>query len=165
MGIVDVLDFMPDDHPMRKELIAIFERTSEAVVKYQDKKSGLWYQVMDKADSKENYLEASASSMFIYTMCKGVLNKYLNDEYKAVIEKAFKGLVSNLIEENSDESINLKNVCQVAGLGGNEKKRDGTFEYYMSEPIVKNDRKGTGSFILAALEYEKLFGSKKFRGE
>ena len=45
-------------------------------------------------------------------------------------------------------------VFGVAGLGGTP-YRDGSFEYYVQEPIATNDFKGAGPFILAALELEK----------
>lgn len=154
MGIVDVLDFLPEDHSIRKRIISIYKSTIDAVIKYMDA-NGLWYQVVDQGDRKGNYHEASASCMFTYSMAKGILKGYLDINYKETATKAFNGIIKNLIEVEPNGILKLKNICQVAGLGG-EKRRDGSFEYYISEPIVVNDRKGVGSFILASNEIEKF---------
>src|SRR6185436_15511501 len=71
MGLVETLDYFPQSHPQRRELIAILNRVAEAVAKYQDARSGLWYQILDKADAKGNYLESSAACMFVYAIAKG----------------------------------------------------------------------------------------------
>jgi unsaturated rhamnogalacturonyl hydrolase len=155
MGIVDVLDFMPADHPEREKILSIFQGLCNAVVKYQDQETGLWYQVMDQGKREGNFLEASASSMFVYAMAKAIRNGYLGEEYLAATQKAYDGIVKNLIEENADGSIDLTQICQVAGLGGNP-YRDGSYEYYISTPIVSNDLKGVGAFIMAGVEMEKM---------
>ena len=72
MALVDVLDYLPQNHPKRNELIAIFKRISMAVKNYQHPQSNVWYQVTDKASVKGNYPEASASCMFVYAIAKGV---------------------------------------------------------------------------------------------
>ena len=77
MALVDVLDWFPKDHPQRAELVAALNRTDAAVVKYQDQKTGLWWQVMDKGGQPGNYLEASASCMFVYALAKGARMGYL----------------------------------------------------------------------------------------
>jgi unsaturated rhamnogalacturonyl hydrolase len=158
MGIVDVLDFLSSDHPKREEILSIFQGLSQAVVKYQDSETGLWYQVMDQGKREGNFLEASASSMFVYAMAKAIRNGYLGEEYLPAVKKGYDGIIKNLIKENADGSIDLTQVCQVAGLGGNP-YRDGSYEYYISTPVVSNDLKGVGPFIMASIEMEKLSGS------
>ncbi len=154
MAIVDVLDFLPKNHPGRERLIHYLKSYSEALVKVQDKKTGLWYQVLDKSGEKGNYLEASASSMFTYTFAKAVRKGYLPDSYKTVAKNAYNGIIKNLISVEKDGTVNLNQVCAVAGLGGNP-YRDGSYEYYINEQIRPNDPKGTGPFILASLELEQ----------
>ncbi len=154
MGIVDVLDFLPKDHSKRDKIISIFIKTIDAIIKYMDN-NGLWYQVIDQGDRKGNYLESSASCMFTYALAKGILKNYLGSNYKKIAMKAFNGILKKFIDNEANGILNLNNICQVAGLGG-EKRRDGTFEYYISEPVIKNDRKGVGSFIMASYEIEKL---------
>ncbi|MBZ5496112.1 MAG: glycoside hydrolase family 88 protein [Acidobacteriia bacterium] len=155
MGIVDVLDFLPEKHPRRRALIAILARLSRALANYQDKETGLWYQVVDQGGRDGNYLEASASSMFVYAFAKGVRKGYLGGEYAARARKGYEGLVNHLVKPGEDGSISLTQICSVGGLGGPQ-KRDGTFEYYMSEPVVANDLKGIGAFLMASIEVDLL---------
>lgn len=155
MGIVDVLDFMPPDHPKREALISIFQSVCKAVAKYQDNETGLWYQVLDQGKRPGNYLEASASSMFIYALAKGIRKGYLGKEYLGTARKAHDGIVRHLIKVDPDGLVSLTQICSVAGLGGPQ-RRNGTFDYYIGEPVVANDLKGVGSFILASLEMEAL---------
>jgi unsaturated rhamnogalacturonyl hydrolase len=146
---------MPEKHPRRGALIDVLQGLVEAVTKYQDKETGLWYQVVDQGKRDKNYLEASASSMFVYALAKGTRKGYLDKIYAAVARKGYDGLVNRLIKVASDGSVSLTQVCSVAGLGGPQ-KRNGTFEYYMSEPIVANDLKGVGAFIMASIEIDQL---------
>ena len=154
MALVDVLDYMPKEHPKQKELVKYLSNACAALAKYQDK-SGLWYQVTDKGGEKGNYLEASGSSMFAYAFAKGVNKGYLPAKYKKLANKAFDGLTKVLIKKvDEDGGITLTNCCQVAGLGGTP-YRDGSYEYYINERKKDNDPKATGPFILAALELNR----------
>ncbi|WDF66370.1 glycoside hydrolase family 88/105 protein [Flavobacterium sp. KACC 22763] len=155
MALVDVLDYMPKNHPKRKELIKYLNNASEAILKFQDSKSGLWYQVTDKGGEKGNYLEASGSAMFAYAYAKGANKGYLPAKFKKAANKAFDGLTTVLIKKvDEDGGITLTNCCQVAGLGGNP-YRDGSYEYYVNERKKDNDPKATGPFILAAIELNR----------
>ncbi|OWR15097.1 glycoside hydrolase family 105 protein [Chryseobacterium sp. VAUSW3] len=153
MALVDVLDYFPKDHPKRPQLISYLNRLAKAVTKYQDA-SGLWFQVTDQGNRDGNYLEASGSSMFAYAFAKGANKGYLPNEYKAVANKAFDGLVKNLITVSPEGFVTLTHVCAVAGLGG-KPYRDGSFEYYVNEKKKDNDPKGTGPFILAAIQLNR----------
>ncbi|UZR97627.1 glycoside hydrolase family 88/105 protein [Chondrinema litorale] len=155
MALVDVLDYFPADHPQRAELITILNRTIEAVEKYQDSESGVWYQVLDQGDKKGNYLEASGSCMFVYAIAKGVNKGYLDKKYIKVAEKGYEGVLNEFVEVNEDNGeVHIHNVCAVAGLGG-DGNRSGTYEYYVNEPKRSNDPKATGPFIQASLELNK----------
>lgn len=155
MALVDVLEYFPKDHPKQKELVAYLNNASAALAKYQDKSTGLWYQVTDKGGEKGNYLEASGSSMFAYAFAKGANKGYLPSSYKKLANKAFDGLTKVLIKKvDEDGGITLTNCCQVAGLGGNP-YRDGSYEYYVNERKKDNDPKATGPFILAAIELNR----------
>jgi unsaturated rhamnogalacturonyl hydrolase len=155
MALVDTLDFIPKNHRERKHIIEIFQRMSEALARYQDSRTGLWYQVVDQGERKGNYLEASSSSMFVYAFAKGVRKGYLGREYARAAKKGYEGLLHHLIVSEPDGKTSLTQICSVGGLGGSQ-KRNGTFEYYISEPIVTNDLKGVGAFILASVEIDRL---------
>jgi unsaturated rhamnogalacturonyl hydrolase len=154
MAIVDVLDNLPKDQPGRDSIINILQDVSAALVKVQDQKTGLWYQVLDMGGREGNYLEASGSAMFVYAFAKGVRKGYLHPEYKNYAVKGYEGLLSNLIEIDDKGLVNLNFVCGGCGLGGNP-YRDGSYEYYIHEKIVRNDEKGVAPFILASLELDR----------
>ena len=153
MSIVDVLDFFPADHPRRAEIVAILEQLAQGVIKHQDPATGLWFQVVDQGGRKGNYLEATASSMFVYSLAKAVNHGYLSADYTPAIRKAYAGLISQLVTTDANGRVNLNRCCEVAGLSAD---RNGTFEYYIGEKIISNDLKGVGPFILAGIELEKL---------
>lgn len=164
MALVDTIEHFPKEHAQRGELIAILNRLAAAVAKYQEPKSGLWYQVVDRGGERGNYLEASASAMFVYSLAKGVRNGYLPASYSKVAEKAYKGMVREFIKPVSNEQVNLDGTVSVAGLGGNP-YRDGSYEYYLSEKVITNDPKGVGAFIKASVEMELAAKPKVGRGK
>jgi unsaturated rhamnogalacturonyl hydrolase len=153
MALVDVLDYLPDDHPGRKDIQKIIQQLAAGIVEYQEDRSGVWYQVMDQGGRPGNYLEASASGMFVYFLYKGVRRGYLAERYRAAADKGYAGLLKNFIREEADGRISLTGTCAVAGLGG-EPYRDGSYEYYVGEPVRDNDPKGVGPFIWASIEHE-----------
>ena len=153
-ALVDVLDYFPATHPKRKALIDILNRLVNAVEKQQDKTTGLWYDIMNyNGPGKEkNYFEASASSQFVYAIAKGVRKGYLPAAKMAIAKKGYDGLVKQFIKEENGQT-NLHGTVKVSGLGG-KPYRDGSFTYYMSEPVIVNDPKGMGAFLLASNEIE-----------
>ncbi|REE82117.1 unsaturated rhamnogalacturonyl hydrolase [Lutibacter oceani] len=153
MAMVDVLDFLPENHPGRERIISYLNQFAEAITKVQHE-SGLWYQVLDQGDREGNYLEATGTSMFTYALAKGVRKGYLDKKYLEVAKNGYQGLLDNLISVEENGVVNLNKCCGVAGLGGNP-YRDGSFDYYINEIIRSNDPKGTGPFIMASLELNK----------
>jgi len=162
MAMVECLDAMPEDYARRSEVIALLTKAMESVKKYQDPKTGVWYDVMDVKDDR-NYLESTASSMFAYVMLKGYRKGYLPEKFRKAGVKAYNGIIKEFIKVNPDKTISLTKCCSVSGLGPGDGpyvkkpnyKRDGSFEYYISEPIRDNDAKGVGPFIWASLEMEQ----------
>ncbi|WP_291910217.1 glycoside hydrolase family 88 protein [Chitinophaga sp. CB10] len=155
MALVDAMEQYPKGHPGKDSLKAILGRLAVAVQKYQDPKTGCWYQVLDKANGKGNYVEASASCMFVYALAKGMRLGYLPAAYKKVVNKGYDGILKQFIRKNPEGDITLGGTVSVAGLGG-EPYRDGSYEYYLSEKVIDNDPKGVGSYILAANEVEMM---------
>jgi unsaturated rhamnogalacturonyl hydrolase len=154
MALVDTLDYFPQDHPGRAQLIAILNRLAKALVHVQDPATGLWYQVMDKPQEKGNYLESSAACMFVYALQKGVRKGYLPVTYSAHAQKAYESILRRFVQTEPDGQLTLTGTVKSAGLGGTP-NRDGTYHYYISEPVVSNDSKGIGAFLMAATEMEK----------
>ena len=169
MALIELLDAMPEDYERRGEVIELLRKDLDAVIKWQDKETGLWYQVMDQPGRKGNYLESTCSSMFAYVLMKATNKGYLGEKYFLAGKKAYQGILKNFIRVNADKTISLTNCCAVAGLGPGmseavkkaapnvkeNKRRDGSYDYYLSEPVRDNDAKGVGPFIWASLEYEK----------
>ncbi len=154
MALVDVLDYMPENHPQCASLLAILESVASALVAVQDASSGLWYQVLDQGKRAGNYLEASASCMFVYALAKGARKNYLDARFAENARRGFAGIIEKFIEIDDMGCVNLKGICGVAGLGGTP-YRDGSFEYYIGEPVVTNDYKGIGAFLMASVEMER----------
>ncbi len=154
MAMVDVLDYFPKNHWGRDSIINILNRFVIAVTKVQDAKTGLWYDVPDKPKEPKNYFEASASSMLVYTLAKAVRMGYIPSQFRGVAQKGYQGILERFIKKE-DGQYNLHGTVAVSGLGG-KPYRDGSFEYYMSEPVIVNDPKGMGAFIKAAVEMEMI---------
>lgn len=153
MALVEVLDYFPKDHPKRAELIKYLQRLAPVLAKYQDKNSGLWYQIVDQGNRKGNYFEASASCMFVYALAKGSRLGYIPTTYAATAKRGYEGILKTFIIKESDGLISIDKTVSVGGLGGTP-YRDGSYEYYLSEPIRKNDLKGVAPFIMASVEME-----------
>lgn len=153
MALVDALDYFPHNSPYRDSLIQILNRLAVAIAKVQDPETGCWWQVMDKGDSTGNFLEASGSCMFVYSLAKGTRMGYLPEKFMAVAQKGFDGVLKQFIVKDENGLINLKGTCPVAGLGG-DPYRDGSYEYYIKQKPRLNDPKGIGAFILAANEMQ-----------
>jgi unsaturated rhamnogalacturonyl hydrolase len=184
MALVDALDWFPKDHPKRQTLIDVLNRTMTAVLKAQDAKTGLWWQVMDQAphngpaivrqpngsirigvehSTNGNYLEASASCMFTYALAKGARMGYLPQADEIAANRAWEGIEKQFITANPDGTLTLHGTVKVGGLGGTP-YRAGDYNYYIHEPIVDQDKKGVGAFLLAGSEMEQTsaqaFGPK-----
>ncbi|MBR1564693.1 MAG: glycoside hydrolase family 88 protein [Paludibacteraceae bacterium] len=154
MALVDVLELMPADHPQRNALLQIFQRVSKALLNYQDKQTGMWRQLTVFPVGNGNYLESTASAMFCYAFAKGARLGLLPEKYLHYARHTFNGMRRTVIRQNPDSTVSLTQCCAVAGLGG-KPYRDGTYRYYVSEPVRDDDPKGIGPLIMATLELAK----------
>ena len=167
MALVDTISYYPEQDAGRKVLMAELDRDAAAVARYQDGETGLWYQVMDKAGAKGNYLESSASCMFVYALAKGVRLGYLPQSYLANAERGYKGIIGHFIQTGQPgqgDSVSLTGTVKVGGLGG-DPYRDGSYAYYIGEKVVTDDPKGVGAFLLASTEMENAKSAKLGRGD
>jgi len=155
MAMVDVLDFLPGNHPKRADIIKVLANLSQSLDKYRDKKTGMWYQVTDRVGEKGNYVESSGSAMFIYSWVKAGQKGYLPKSYVVKGAKAYSQFVDTFIKVNGDGTISLTDACSVAGLGGEPRYRDGSYQYYISEPKRDNDPKAVAPFIMASVLLKK----------
>ena len=154
MSCLDCLEYAPEEGCLteKKELKKIVAELLEALYKFQDSESGMWYQVPDHPGAEGNYLETSGSSMFCYGAFKAA-KMGITDAFVQKAEKGMQGIRKTYLKEE-DGVFHLGGICSVAGLGGNP-YRDGSLAYYFSEKVVFDDFKGTGPFVLACFEEEK----------
>lgn len=152
MALVDTLEEMDEQifYEYRK-LMSMFKDFVDSMIQYQDEETSMWYQVPDKGDREGNYLETSGSAMMSCAIMKAVRLGYLPERYWAYGAKGFEGIQKRYLKEKDGE-LSLGGICLVAGLGGKD-RRDGSFEYYMSEPVVENEAKGVAPFLLAYTEW------------
>ncbi len=153
MALVDVLDWVPENHPAGTELKNILCTLLDKLQEYDDPATGMWYQVLDCPGREGNYIESTCSAMFTYTYLKAADKGYA-PQYKTYARKVYRKLVKTFIREEKDGTITLTECCAVAGLGGKENRR-GDYDYYINEKKCENDPKGVGPFIWASLIYEK----------
>jgi unsaturated rhamnogalacturonyl hydrolase len=133
MALVDVLDFVPKTHPRRIELINILNRLSTALIKFQDPKTGVWWQVTDKPNKEKNYLESSGTAMFVFSLAKALRLKYIPSSFNAPLQKAYNGMIKEFVKEDSGGQYHYIQAVAGAGLGG-VPYRDGSYDYYVNEP-------------------------------
>ncbi len=154
MALIDTMEVMPESMSAEKqELNRIYKELIDAMLPYQDEETGMWYQVVNRGGIAPNYLETSGTAIFAFAIMKSVRLGFLDQSYFAYGRKAFDGTCEKYLSEQDGE-LQLDGICLVAGLGNTE-MREGTFDYYMREPIVKNEAKGVAPLILAYIEIMK----------
>ena len=156
VALADLLDILPDG-AQKDSLAAIFTELMDSIARYADAETGLYWQVPDQGGREGNYLETSGSAMMAYAMLKGARLGYLDKAYAAKGRKTFNGIVEKYLTFTEDGELDLGGICLVAGLGPEtNRRRDGSYEYYISEPVVNNDAKGVAPFVLAYTEIKRL---------
>ncbi|MCF0237189.1 MAG: glycoside hydrolase family 88 protein, partial [Sphaerochaetaceae bacterium] len=161
MALADLLEIIPKESKYqnyRERLLKIATTLAPVVLKFQDKETGMWWQVMDKPNVGKNYLETSASCMFIYFFAKMNRLGFFSQEYRDNAQWAFEGLIKHSVTVNEEGELFLHDTCASAGLG---KAPEGTvyrpadFKYYTEgEQRVTDNTHGISPFIFAALELE-----------
>lgn len=154
MALADVIEILPAGE-QKDDLVRILNSCFQAIPLFADKTTGMWYQVLDRPYAEGNYLEATASAMFVYAMLKGTRLGVLEGITQADAAARYEDLLKTFVRKDDDGLLNLDHCCEVAGLGGKQNRR-GDYEYYINEPVRSNDPKGIGPLIWAALEYERI---------
>ena len=156
VALADLLQILPEGE-QRESLAGIFTELIHSIDRYADPDTGLFWQVPDRGGREGNYLETSGSAMIAYATLKGARLGYLDREYAAKGQKTFNGIVDKYLTFTENGELDLGGICLVAGLGPEtNRRRDGSYEYYISEPVVKNDAKGVAPFVLAYTEIKRL---------
>ena len=157
VAMVDIIDIIEDGEAKNK-LSKIFFDLIDSITAFRHE-SGLYYQIVDQGDREGNYLETSGSSMIAYAQLKGARIGVLDEKYISLGKETFDGICERFLTVGESGELNLGGICLVAGLGpDNNRRRDGSYEYYISEPIVENDAKGVAPFLLCYTEILRLRG-------
>ena len=150
LALADLCGIFPNGKD-RDETGTILSDLMESLARCMDPETGLYWQVVDQGGRKGNYLESSGSAMVACAMLKGARLGILDSRYAVLGRKTFEGLVNRLVWK--DGQPELGGICLVAGLGPEDnRRRDGSYEYYISEPVVENDAKGVAPFVLCYTE-------------
>ena len=150
LALADLTEILPPG-PERDEIAAIFRDLAASEANYADPATGLYWQVVDQGTGAGNYLESSGSSMIACGMLKGARLGVLDEAFRSLGQKTFTALSDRLVWRDGEPE--LGGICLVAGLGPeNNRRRDGSYEYYLSEPVVANDAKGVAPFVLCYTE-------------
>ena len=151
VALADLAEILPSG-PERDKIAAIFAQLMADIAPFAAPDTGMYYQVVDQGGREGNYQESSGSSMIAYAMLKGARLGVLDKAFADLGKKTFDGIVSSCLEI-TDSQLSLNNICLVAGLGPEDnRRRDGTYAYYISEPVVKNDAKGVAPFLMCYTE-------------
>jgi unsaturated rhamnogalacturonyl hydrolase len=153
MALVDTIPYYKASDPGRAKLLAILNRLAAAIVAYQDPDTGLWYQVTDQPKAPGNYLESSAACMFSYALAKGVRQGYLPAHYFDNATRAYQGVLKQFVKVDADGKITLTRTVKGVSLAG-DMSRDDSYHYYVTTPVIDNDPKGIGAFLMASVEIE-----------
>lgn len=154
MAIVETLQYLGVNE-QTQPMIEILTHIADTLPRYADPKSGMWYQVVEFPGREGNYEESTGSIMYIYTMLKALRLGYLPESYRDAWMERYRQFVDRFLKVEEDGTISITSCCAVAGLDTEGTRRDGTYEYYLSEPVRDNDPKATGPFIWAAMEYDR----------
>ncbi len=157
VACVDTMEEMDrKEYDSFRQIMDIYRVAAHGVLKYRDRESGLFYQVVDRADVEGNYLETSGSAMVAASVLKACRMKVLLPEkYQGVGENILECIIEQKLVE-TDGTLHLEDNCAVAGLGPDEGRRDGSVEYYLSEPVIEDDKKGMAALFMAYAQYLQL---------
>lgn len=154
IALTDTLEQMDEQiYYEYRELIAMLKDLVDALLPYQDI-SGMFYQIVNRAEIHENYLETSGTAILAFGILKAVRLGFLPSRYRAFGERAFYGTLDKYLKFNEAGKFTLGGICLVAGLGG-ESRRDGSLAYYLGEPVVENEAKGVAPLLMAYTEIIK----------
>lgn len=155
VAILDMLDYIPDDNPRKKDMEEIVKDLLDTLLNFRDEKTGMWFNVLDRIDDDKNWVETSCTSLFVYSYAKAIRKGIIKGEiYEKTIEKAYNSLIDGIYYDEQGCPV-LDNVCIGTCI------EEGTYEYYLSRPKVKNDLHGVGAFTLMCAELYRYFTEKR----
>ncbi len=152
MAMADVMDWLPKDHSGHKEVLPIFQSLCRSLSKYQDRDTGMWYQIVDKPTAPKNYVETSCTLMYAYAMARGAQRGWLAPEYLERARRATRGVLNRMVDLLPGNRMDIRGTAQVGSLGGD----GGFYDYYVSVPVVTNDQKSIGAFMNLSMALSEI---------
>ena len=152
MAMADVMDWLPPDYPGRKAVLPIFQSLCRSLLKYQDRDTGMWWQIVDKPGAPKNYVETSSTLMFAYGMARGAQRGWLPPEFLERARRATRGLLNHQVALLPGNRMDIRGTVQVGSLGGD----GGFYDYYVSVPVVTNDQKAIGAFMFLSMALSEI---------
>ena len=144
-AIIEVLEVMPTNHPKRPQIIQILADLIAGLAEEQDEATGLWYQIVDKGDQPDNWLESSCSCMYTYAIARAVQKGYIDSGYGETAVKGYEGIFRDKITVGSDNLVNLLDTGAGTSVSSD-------YSYYITRGRVTNDYRGLGAFLLMCWE-------------
>lgn len=148
VALPQIISFLPSSYPGRDQLISMERNLIKNIVKYQDKKSGMWFQVTDCPNRKGNWVETSCTCLFVKGIASSVNAGIIDEEYIQYAKDGFDGVINNSYDRAGGKTV-IKGICVGTGVD------EGTFEHYISRPTTENDLHGGGAFLMMCSEMEK----------
>lgn len=147
VAILDILDEIPEEHPAVERLKQIEVDLLKALIRYQDSKTGMWFQILDQPEKEDNWVESSCTCLFVYSYAKAIRKGILEKEYDVVFKKAYQGIEDRLYYDDKG-SLVIDNICTGTCI------ESGTYDHYIKRAKLKNNLHGVGAFILMCVELE-----------
>jgi unsaturated rhamnogalacturonyl hydrolase len=152
MAMSDVMDGLPANHPGRKTVLPIFQALCRNLLKFQDRDTGMWFQIMDKPTAPKNYVETSSTLMFAYAMARGAQRGYLPAEFLGHARRATRGVLNHQVDLLPGNRMDIRGTVRVGSLGGD----GGFYDYYVGVPVVTNDQKAIGAFMFLSMALSEI---------
>ena len=154
MTLIEVLELFPRNHPQRPRLISQLRQLVQAWANYQDKNTGLWYQVVDKGQNQDNWLETSSSSMYTFVTAMAVQRGHVSKKFLSVANKGYAGVLTRL-SLDSDHMTSIVDICEGTNVAD--------LAYYLGRKRNVNDFHGLGAFLIMNEKFlnKSLKGSSK----
>lgn len=143
VAILDILEFTTKNHPRYQEMITLERQVLQGVLKVQDKASGMWYQVINKGEQPDNWLETSCTALFAYAIAKAVRMGILDFDCMDCAWRAFEGIISHSLTWEGEDLL-IGGVCVGTGVCN--------YAGYIARPTSVNDLHGVGAFLLMCAE-------------
>ena len=143
VAIMDILDYLPQEHPRRQQFVSAALDIINALLRFQDEQSGLWFQVVDKGNNPDNWLETSCSCLYTYAIAKAIKTGLLHNSYLKPLTRSYDGIIKSL--SFNGEDLLVSNICIGTCVGD--------YQFYIDRPTITNDLHGMGAFLLMCTEY------------